>query len=255
VRVAPVLVLSAAFASGAVAQLRPDTKIGTRIPVKPDEAPLQETREVMARFAACTVKLHPAEAAQYVLESKSWAQTDKKVRRIADSECMTDTAMEKNAIVALRLPGDTMRYALAEALVQRELKSFDAPLIQAAQPLAQVAVSESEFTPKPGKKYKPAELQKLEESLAAAKLRAAVTRYGECVVRTDPGNAYRLLNTKPSSPEEGTVFQQLMPAFAQCLEAGAEFKSNRTVLRGVLALNYYRLAHAPRVQPAAGAQK
>ncbi len=72
----------------------------------------------------------------------------------------------------------------------------------------------------------------------------ALSRYGECVARVDPVDARLWMLTKPGSSEEATRIDALRPAFGACLKEGKVAFSKAT-LRGTVALNYYRLAHAP----------
>jgi hypothetical protein len=61
--------------------------------------------------------------------------------------------------------------------------------------------------------------------------------------------------TQPASVEEATAFQQLVPEFAACLPSGQKLEFNKATLRGTIAMNFYRLAHAPRTIAPAGASK
>ena len=51
------------------------------------------------------------------------------------------------------------------------------------------------------------------------------------------------------------AFDRLMPAFGGCVVAGQSLTFNKSTLRGTIAMNYYRLAHTPRVAVAAGVTK
>jgi hypothetical protein len=42
----------------------------------------------------------------------------------------------------------------------------------------------------------------------------------------------------------------MTPSFAGCLEQGAQFSATKAMMRGTVALAYYRLANAPKVVPA-----
>ena len=82
-----------------------------------------------------------------------------------------------------------------------------------------------------------------------AKVMGALSRYGECVVRRDPNDSRLWVLTPPDSPDEDGRIDALRPFFGACLKDGKVAFSKAT-LRGAVALNYYRLAHAPR-QPIA----
>jgi hypothetical protein len=249
------LIAGAAFGRAPVmAQLKPQAPTGSRIMRNPDEARLEETRRIMADFARCTVKRHRAEAVSYVLDPARHTP-DERPKKLADSYCLINLTILKNADVALVLPGDMMRYAIADVLLAEEFPSFSPNLIENAAPLNHPQPNPSDFTPKPGKRYTPEQLQRIAEARVRALVRVAFAQYGECVVRTDPVGSHALINSKASSPQEFGAIQALMPAFAECLPEGQQFKSNAAMLRGVVAVNFYRLAHAPKALPAAGVQK
>jgi hypothetical protein len=71
-------------------------------------------------------------------------------------------------------------------------------------------------------------------------------KYGECVVRTDPAAAKALLQTRVETAGEVIAFDGLRPALAECLPEGKTLAFGKLVLRGTIAVNYYRLAHAAR---------
>lgn len=71
--------------------------------------------------------------------------------------------------------------------------------------------------------------------------------FGECVVRTDPANAHKMLVADAGSLQESAAIQALRPALAHCIDQGGDLSLAVKDLRNSLALNYYRLARAPRV--------
>jgi hypothetical protein len=74
---------------------------------------------------------------------------------------------------------------------------------------------------------------------------AALSRFGECVNRADARRVYALLASRVATPAETTAMAALSPLLGPCLTAG-EVRLNRDELRGVLALNFYRLVGAPK---------
>lgn len=63
-----------------------------------------------------------------------------------------------------------------------------------------------------------------------------------CVVRASPAKVSALLETAPTSEEEGAVLRALMPDFNSCLSAGSSVRVNRLSGRAILALAAYRVA-------------
>ena len=204
-----------------------------------------EMRGIQARFGACVVKKHSAVARQFVLapdlEKTDWRRA---VAILADGNCLVAAATSTGG-VEMKFPADTMRYALADALVRREV-SASVPTTTDAAPLIQPVLDEAEYVPKPGRKMKPAELDELGESRAKRLGMIYLAGYGECVVRADVAQSHALLMADPATVEEEAAFGRLKPALSQCIIAGQSLTFNKTTLRGTIAMNFYRLAHAPR---------
>jgi hypothetical protein len=215
----------------------------------------KETREIQAKFGECAVKKNPASARRMVLDvnlsDPAWTRT---FERVADRHCLVGKIPAHNW-VRMTFPLDTMRYLLADALVRREFHSAVPPSIANAAPLEQPTFGQPRFQFHVSK-YK---VGRSDQQRASQEVRLGlifVTQFGECVARAHPGKSHALLMTQPASVEEGTVFQQLTPEFAACLPSGQKLEFNKATLRGTIAMNFYRLAHAPRVTATpAGASK
>jgi hypothetical protein len=155
----------------------------------------------------------------------------------------------------LTMPGaDFLRYGLAEALVRREFKIGLPVDFASAGPISHFQLDESDYQPKPGKRASARELQRLEEQRNKDVAIRILSIYGECVVRASPQAALRLVLSTPSAADEADAFGLLRPALSSCLAEGQTITLDKTGIRGSVALNLYRLAHAPRV-PAASAAK
>lgn len=218
-----------------------------------DEWDAKETREVQAKFGACVVKKNYPAAKKMVLEpnleDQAWRRA---LAAVGDSDCLV-TATKTYDSIEMRFPMDTMRYALADALVRREFSTGPQPAITDAAPLEQPKFDETYFQPKPGKKLKQAKLEELEKRRAKRIGVIFLAGFGECVARANPGKSHALLMTQPASPEETAALKGLTPEFSVCLTAGQKLAFGKTPLRGTIAMNYYRLAHAPRAGGAAAA--
>ena len=200
-------------------------------------------REIQARYGECVVRNQSAAAREFVLAPQLEGEARRKIMfRINDSACLVDASSHYDS--KMRFPGDTMRYALADALVRREFASA-APSLASAGPIAHAVLNESEYAPKPGKKAKPSELAELASKRQRQVAAIVMSRYGECVVRTSPAASYALLMSQPTTPSEDAAIAALKPAFGNCVEAGQTFALDKATLRGTVAMNYYRLAHAP----------
>jgi len=238
------IMLALGAASAAPAKPKPEAPVGTRIPRDLELSPLPEARATLSDFARCAVRKRRDLAVQFILDTK--INVADQYLKLADPKCMMGVADRIDADVYLTLPRDIMRFAIAEALMRADLGSFDPALIKLAQPLQYSTLDPADYVPKPGKKYKPKELAELQEAKVIDQARIAFQRYGECVARNEPLNVRLLTFSKPDSIDEVAALKALMPKFSDCLTAGQQFKTNKTMMRGTLALAYYRLARAPR---------
>jgi hypothetical protein len=242
------LVSSCVVASSGAAKSAPEPPPGAPIPKALDQLPIDETRVVLAGFAKCNVGKNPALAREFILSSRDY-YLDERFRSLTLPECLV-AAMQGATwgTAQLQLTMPSMRYTIAEVLVNRDLKRFNPDLVRTAAPLAELTVDPAK-TMKLAEEHEktPAEAAK---NLAAAQTDVALVKYGECVVRADPHGSQRLLSSKINSDEEGAALTALLPAFATCLDEGHQFAGNRLSLRGIVAFNYYRLAYATQVASA-----
>ena len=73
--------------SAALAQLQPESHIGTRIPTKPEQLAADKAAKVLAAFATCVVGKQRALASQFILD-RTTLNFDKKYKRLADGNCL-----------------------------------------------------------------------------------------------------------------------------------------------------------------------
>ena len=197
----------------------------------------------MRAFAECAVKKYPQLTHQMVLDIAKF-RVDDQYMKAADADCLVKATAYQYGMVELRMSPAAFRYAVADVLVQRNLGSFDARDIVSAAPLPKSSLDPADYVPKRGR-FKPEEYEQAKQRDLAA---IALAAFGECVVRASPHGARNLLGTKINSDEELQALQSMMPSFSACLDRGSTLKTDRTTIRGTVALNYYRLAYAPRQQ-------
>jgi len=202
----------------------------------------------MHAYAKCVVRRQPAKASEAIAANLDNAVILRKYPMLLSPDCLGNAARED---VSMRFGGDLYRYALADALVNRELAAWTVADLAGVPGLvhrdpgqapAQMTASGKRL----GKRTYAAALAEYEEQSAYAYL----SRYGECVVRSDGEGAKALLLTGPDTPQETAAFDRLRPVFAHCLTEGRTLRFGRTTLRGSIAINFYRLAHSTRA-PAA----
>jgi hypothetical protein len=213
----------------------------------------QPSRAMIADFANCLSKRHHREAADYVIRTKiPFESLIRAEKRLSDRACIPTRSSRAEAKALLKLP-EELRAALGEALVREEFPTFSISQISAAQPLDYANMVERLWPADACKKCDPDRRKKFEHARATATELTLPLVFGECVVRTDPQNAHRLLSTKANSSEEKAALSSLQIAFQDCVIEGSQISRNRSAVRDLVALNYYRLARAPRVQQTAGA--
>ncbi len=224
----------------------------------PSPALSQVPRQTVTDFVRCVAKRHPREAADFVVRRTpplGRAAASAK-RRLADRRCLPAQSTPEEARALLKMHDkEQLRPALAEALVGEEFPTFDASLINSAQPLEYGKLVDSLWPPDACKKCTPAQLKEFQQARARSSALLAPLVFGECVVRTDPANAHKMLIADAGSTGESAAMHALQPAFEHCVIHGVQFKISPRAVREVVALNYYRLAHAPRAQIATGAPK
>jgi len=227
------------------AQLKPEPVPGSRLTSSLEQLHDREARRAMSKFADCAVKLHRDAVVGFVLDA-SKLDIDQASRKVFDDECLVEQAELNSADVMLKMPIDVARYALADALVRSDLPALDPNSLRLAAALQYPAIDPANYAPKAGRDYTPKELENLRNWMNTSTARVAFYRYGECVVRSDPASSRVLLMSPPTSGNEAAAFKALMPSFGACLSAGEQFKTNHTMMRGTIAVAYYRLARAPQ---------
>jgi hypothetical protein len=163
---------------------------------------------------------------------------------LVDGDCLVRVT---HASAKMKFPGDLYRYALADALVARELAAAPVIDLSGVPPLDRGTPPDPPAAP--AANASKGEKARYEDALKDYNEKQsfrALDEFGECVVRTNPAGARSLLLTQPEAPAEASGFDALRPAFAECLPEGMTLAFGKLVLRGTVAVNYYRLAHAAR---------
>ena len=156
--------------------------------------------------------------------------------------------------LAMKLPGDTLRYTLADALIRAELPSSPIATFAGVPRLGQRKLDAADFEPKAGSRPSERTLQALKEARSIALAAIFMSAVGECVVRTDPLGSFALLGTSVGSTEESARVKALITPLSACIPADKKLSLDTSVVRGIVALNYYRLAKASRPVEAGASQ-
>jgi len=214
--------------------------IGTRTPPMVVQREIDSSpavsRAVMAEFAGCVVRRKHDAAAKVVLDP-SQAFGSEENEGLFISDCMPSGSR-------MRAKAAQMRYGLAEALVLADVQAAPADLAQVA-PLQHLPFVDR---PMPAEvAADPARVAGWQAFAEAAQAYAALAPLGECVVRANPAGSLALVRTKVESEAEKLALGALAPSLPGCVTKGQKLSINRFNLRGTIALNLYRLAHAPRI--------
>lgn len=207
--------------------------------------PIKQTRRVAYDYAKCVVGRHHVAASQALLSNVDNHTMLERYRELIDGECLVRST---HASAKMSFPGDLYRYALADALIAGELSSIAIPDFSKLPPLERGSPPEPPpALPPNASKTDKKRYQNALKSFEEAQTFRALGEYGECVVRQNPVAARALLRTEPESAAEANGFDALRPTLAECLPEGRTLAFGKVVLRGTIAENYYRLAHAPQL--------
>lgn len=180
--------------------------------------PSDRQRQLVAQYAACVVKRMPRKAKAVVLSDRESAAAIARYDEVVSPDCMP---LETDGSMTMRTWPILIRVALAQALLETEPALVLRPLAT-VPPLAHGTI------------------EKGSEKNAATGI--VMSRLGECVVRAAPAASGRLIRADVASPIEAAAFEAVKPALSSCLSAGETFAFSPELLRGAVALNYYRLA-------------
>lgn len=221
------------------------SQLGARLPAVSQA----EYRQDVRSYAMCTVRNHHGRARELVLANVDNRTMENRFADIYSSKklafifgCKELMLREGQGIV---IDPDLFRASLADVLVNKDLKTAEVGGFDGVAPLAQLAPqSQREFEAAYAKARSNAAKAKVKTAWDASVAKTWLAHFGECVVRRDPVTAREWLLTKPESTEESKAASKSVPALSACLADGEKLTFDKHVLRGTIAINYYRLAMA-----------
>ena len=185
-----------------------------------DRISADRQRQLVAEYASCVVKRMRGKAKSVVLSDRESSVAVVRYDEVLSPDCMP---AEQDGSTTMRTKPILIRVALAQALLETE-PSLVLPPLATVPPLEHGLI------------------EKASDKDAATGI--AMSRLGECVVRAAPDASSKLVRSAVAGPDESAAFEALNPALASCLSAGQTFAFSPELLRGAVALNYYRLAKA-----------
>jgi hypothetical protein len=214
------------------------TRPGLEAQVSEAQAAARQVRGSFRKFAECVVSKNAHDAHVYVVEDLPEAQFERLRNKMRDEACW-------RTATGLQTPVDTtglkLQGTIAEALMATQAEEGPLPLNSIA-PLKQDTISEE------NRRKDSATVKAIEDMLA-------LFWAGECVVRADQNGSQALLKSGLASPQESSALAALKPVFDGCSKHEFGYTVTPDELRAAVAVNYYRLAHAPRVGTASSGAK
>jgi hypothetical protein len=215
---------------------------GSRIHSRPDsDYSNKETRILVDDYGKCIVGKQAKRAAEAIVRNVNNNTLMREYASLIDGSCMQTPP---GTTVQVRFEGDQFRYAIADALVRKELGALPAPVLTAVPPLDHRVPAPPSRLDKKGRPVKDRVYADAVKHYEQDQAFSYLSGYGECVVRNNPAGARALLLTRPETDAENAGFAALKNAFASCLEEGRTLAFGKVTLRGTIAINYYRLARA-----------
>lgn len=212
----------------------------------PDNAympPPKQVGAMVAEYGDCIVKREQARASAAILAHVNVDEMLRRHPQLLQKSCVQNKLGD---FVEVTFWDDQYRYAIAEALVRRELAALPPPVLDDVPALDHRG---PQAPPRVDAKGRPLQGRALERAMRDYDQQRAsnyMWRYGECVVRVDPVAAKALLLTEPASAAENARFKAMGTALGTCLAEGRSLEFGKADLRGTIAVNYYRLAIAAR---------
>lgn len=209
----------------------------------------QELREYTRAYAKCMVIFNHVEARNLILRNTPNDRMERDFGSIYTSKPLALVPGCRELVLrngyALVLQPDMFRAYLAEELVVADLKAPQTDNFVNRAALTHWAVpAQPNFA---AIATDPAKRAALEKAYAEEFGRVWLSHYGECVVRGNSRSSFGLLVSMPGTSAEKAALSELKPALSGCLVQGETLTFGKVVLRGAIAVNYYRLAHATPV--------
>ena len=212
----------------------------------PDNAqlvPPKQVRALVAGYGECVVKREAPRASAAIIAGLGSNEMLARYPQLLQESCVPG---QLGDLVQVRFTDDQYRYAIADALVRRELAAVPPPVLDDVPPLNQGGPAGPPTVDSSGRPLTGRALELATPDYDRQRAANYMWRYGECVVRVDPAAAKALLLTEPSSREENAKFSAMGNALGTCLAEGRSLEFGKADLRGTIAVNYYRLAMAAR---------
>lgn len=209
----------------------------TAAPQPKEVFPVSEVRRISAQYADCAVKRRPSIADRIVEERSA---DDKLFDKIMMSDCLPRGRGSYRALWDRPL----LHYALANALLRadRSLSVGDPTRL----PRLNHGTVEEEVKARSSVWHKLRKPEQVETRRQLSAATIAVSEFGECVVRAAPSGVGELIRSEVASQAERVALRNLIPVLGHCVDKGGQVSFSPEVIRGTVAMSFYRLAKLAR---------
>ena len=200
-------------------------------------------------YATCTVRNYHNRARDLILADLDNAAMERKFSDIYTSKPIAFIPGCRELFLRPRqgiaIDPDLFRASLATVLVRKDFGAATFTVFDGVAPLShRVVESDAQFRTRLDAVHsdQPRARMKLERDKDLT--RVWLSQFGECAARRNPLASKEWLLAAPGSQDDAAAVSKLTPDFGACLAAGETLAFPKDVLRGTLAINYYRLAMA-----------
>jgi len=209
-----------------------------------DERVSPTDRAKLARFGDCVVRVYPEQAERAVL---GWPIAPKSLRILYEIDTGKCLKAARIGAERMRIQPVLMRYVLADALARSSLDRLDTSLSAQVPPLSHPTLNEAVYAPAPGEAFDAAQHSLKAKLKASFANLVALSRLGECAVRTDAVKAVALLKSEVGSAREDLVFQSTMVALEKCA-VGSAVRADKLAVRGEIGAALLRLTDPASIE-------
>lgn len=200
-------------------------------------------------YATCTVRNYHNRSRDLILADIDNAAMERKFGDLYTSKPLAFVSGCRELFLrdrqGIAIDPDLFRYALAAVLVKRDFANDPSAGFSNVAPLSHRAPeSEAQYQAKLGATGSEKRRAQIKFEHDKDLTQAWLAQFGECVARKNPVSAKDWIVSSPESAAENAAIKQMSPEFSACLAEGEALTFPKTILRGTVAINYYRLAMA-----------
>ena len=200
-------------------------------------------------YATCTVRNYPSRSRDLILADVDNKTMERKFGDLYTSKPLAFVPGCRELFLrdrqGIAIDPDLFRYALAAVLVKRDFGKAPSVQFSNVTPLSHRALEgEAQYQAKLGATSSEKRRAQIKFEHDKDLTRAWLAQFGECVVRKNSVAAKDWIVSAYDSVDESAAVKRMSPEFSACLVEGEALTFPKAILRGTVAINYYRLAMA-----------